>query len=250
MYIHLDALSHLTKLVLEESAQVDCLGPCVFLHALRHLHVHDGNLSYFGGGVGACQNLKHLGCVYGQIAGQAHADRLGTSPDAVHIPSAMTRLTLLESLKLSVGDSPGVDDDRVDLDFVTHLTNLQKLELTTLCSCAVPAGLSALGKLTEVDLHFVQTAQLEVDWQQLISLRTVRIAGSCAFDHRLLQLARAPSLSSAVFQFVPPDWRSAQYFGALAWMFGKYAPEVHIQFGGLEIWDEVQSSCRRDLASK
>ena len=239
-YNDLDAFCHLTKLVLNRFANVAGSGPCEFVDALRHLHVRDGTLSNFIGGVGACPNLKHLGCDYGQIVAQADEELLGTKPQRVHMPAAMTSLTSLESLKLAVGDSQSVGfDGWLDLAFVTHLTNLHSLDLCIHNECTVPAGLSALGKLTDLELSFTgdKPAMLDVDWQRLSSLHAVRIGGSCTFDLRLLRLARAPLLSFAWFEMLPSDRTSAQCYAALAGMFEKYSPDVHVRFGGLHMWE-------------
>lgn len=246
-YKDLNPLRHLTKLRLDLFADVDCSGPCKFLDTLRHLHVYQGQLQNFVGGLGACPNLKHLGCEYGRIAGQAAQELLDTSCGTIHVPAAMSSLTSLTSLKLAVGDCEIVHDDaRVELGFVTHLTNLQNLDLFIYCNrqSTVPAGLSALGKLTRLSFYSAgdKHTQLDVDWQQLVSLHAVVLGGNCKFDHRLLRLAKAPALSVAGFDLVPADSQSAQYHGALAGMFAKYAPEVQVIFGELKVcqmWDQA-----------
>lgn len=123
--------------------------------------------------------------------------------------------------------------------FATHLTNLQKLDLSVKSTCTLPAGLSTLGKILELDLYLegYKPIMRVIDGQQLCSLRAVTLEGSSvAYDH-LLCLANAPSSFSARFNLLPADERSAQYYAALAGMFGKYAPEVQVKIEGLESCD-------------
>ena len=149
-------------------------------------------------GIAACPNLQQLWCEFSTVDGPNDNDISAIGDGAVHVPHAMTSLTTLENLSLRIGDPE--NDEPMEgifaIDWVTCLTSLQRLHVRCEYRFTACAGLSALSKLTCLYLQSMSDApsEMDVDWQQMTSLRTVSLGGTCAFDHRLLRLAKIPCL--------------------------------------------------------
>lgn len=152
----------------------------------------------------------------------------------ISMPRGMTRLTSLQSFSLSVVGIGADTLKQFEMDWVTCLTDSQKLELSTGSLCRVPPALSALSMLTQVSLSFSgHCATIHVDWQHLSSLHTVTLAGKCKFDHRLLRLAHNLSLSVVLLCIDSADIRSASYSAALNSLFRQHACNVRSNFDGV-----------------
>lgn len=197
---NLNAVQHLTKLVVF-AANVSAAAECLFVDKLQSLDIDYGHLiGLHAAGLAACQHLSHLRCMSAVITAQADMDTLTTNMSATHVPNAMSTLSELTLLQMRLDSSPSLAPGHVwNLDWLTHLTNLRKLELSCDCTYTIPSGISQLTKLEDLKLIFnseLPVNPLEVDWPALCKLKQLFLGGwSCCVDHRLQRLTEIRTLS-------------------------------------------------------
>ena len=230
---------HLTRLQMQ-NAKVEASNDCVLIESLSHLHVVDwGEL--FGLhtlGVFSCKRLVHLYVKGGLIAAENDNHWPASLENEYEISPSLTTLTLLTCLKLHPGIRPGYPWKWTGLEYVTHLTNLQQLEIG---SCrypfTVPTGISTLSILSSLRVFSSHTAavRLDVDCFPLHSLREVQFDfGPYVFDTKLLALTDNKELSQKVyFSFDPGSANCAVWCASLLARFKKFAPHVILSAGGL-----------------
>ena len=200
----LDTLQHLTKLVILD-ADVSAESDCPFVASLKCREVHKGQLAgMHPNGVAACQQLRQLRCKSAAIVALADMDTLSTDVYATHIPDLMTSLTALESLQLGVSVSASLEsNDKLDLEWLCHFTNLRRLGLDAEHAYTIPASMSRLTKLEQLHLTFESDhdSSIDLDWQALGSLKQGWfIGGKCQFDQRLQELAKVHVLRDVYMQ--------------------------------------------------
>ena len=169
------------------------------------------------------------------------------------VPDGITSLTRLDSLNLAIGEPYDENYEVLDMNWLSKMTNLQKLELRVWSRFKLLPEMAALTKLTEVSLTFSihQFTAMNVDWQKLVCLQRFSLVGKCKFDHCLLRLANCPSLMEVSLGVIPADVRSSQCYAALDGFFRQHAPGVAVNFGGDQscaIWEEACNESTGDVS--
>lgn len=102
---NLDALQHLTKLVVFE-ATVIASADCAFVTKLRSLEIENGQLrGLHSAGVTACQQLCHLRCMNALIGANYVWNQLVMNHMSTDIPNGLSLLTQLSLLEMHVQNS-------------------------------------------------------------------------------------------------------------------------------------------------
>ena len=143
-------------------------------------------------------HLCHLRCRSAVIAANADMDTLATSPSASHVPDVMTTLTRLTHLQMQVDLSPSLAPRaELDLSWLSHLTSLRKLELTSDYAYTLPPGISQCSSLEDLRLTFYSyqaMSKVDVDWTALCNLKHLHLMGAlCFLGHSLLRLVKTLS---------------------------------------------------------
>jgi len=210
---NLNAVQHLTKLVVF-AASVITGASCSFLDKLQSLDVDYGHLiGLHAAGLAACQHLSHLSCRSAVITAQADMDTLTTNSSATHVPNAMSTLSELTHLQMRLDLSPSLAPRHVwNLDWLTHLTNLRKLELTCDYPYTIPSGISQLTGLEDLKLIFNSehlVVPLKVDWPAMCKLKQLFLGGmTCCVDHRLQRVTEIRTLSDVHLELGPENLKS------------------------------------------
>lgn len=215
---HLDALQHLTKLVVFE-ARVSASVECAFVTKLRSLEVENGQLhGMHSAGLTACQQLCHLRCVNAIIG--ADMNKLATNHISTLIPNDLLLLTQLSHLEMHVQNSHRAPRCPLVLSWLPNLTNLRKLKFECAYPFMLPAGTSELTQLEDLRLYcgseFEPRSRVDLNWAAMCSLKQLSLHGrSCLVDHNLQGLAEMKTLCDVYFDLDPSSERYTEVFVAL-----------------------------------
>ena len=234
-YTMLDAAAqHLTRLKLVDCEAI-CVEDCLCVTSLRQLYCSHSNLAWFHQeGLPACSQLESLVCESSNIHTVNAAESvLFGGPDHC-VSASMSALTALSSLSFTCDTEVG----SVDLDWLTQLTALKKLEAKLAAECIVlPGCLSSLSSLKQLcvvalrDEHLQLT--LELVFRHLVALEEIRIHGNFnAETYGILSLAELQRLRVVDFScFTAPGRYMTGQLALLAHKLGKHRPDNQFTAG-------------------
>ena len=222
------AAQHLTRLALVD-CKASCFEDCLCVTSLRHLCCRHSNLSRFHQeGLPACSQLQSLLCDSSNIhAGDAAESVLFGAPDHC-VPLSISALTALSLLSFRCD----AEVRRVELDWLTQLTALEKLEAKLAAECIVlPESLSTLSRLRGLfvaatrDEHTQVT--LDFDFSHLVALEELCIFSD--FHARAYGLLNLADLNRLRFVAISrsTDKHMMDQLALLAHKLEKHRPDIY-----------------------
>lgn len=172
-YLHLEAAAHLTALSLD-NATAFCTQDSCCVTSLVHLKLSSSGVTHFHhSNVAACSRLRSLSLRKAYTGAIDDEEVYSFGDEEVRIPSGLSALTALTSLRLHCPDS------HMNLDWVTALSALQSFQLEA-TQAVIPASWSAMTCLKTLHLdadgfdyeqpHEEPNVQFHFDWCVLASL--------------------------------------------------------------------------------